>query len=229
MTAKEDMLRAAKEAICQADEDSAMEIIDESLSHGYDLLELLRDGFVAGNAAVGDSFEKGELSLPELIYSTEVMKSVTERIMSSLEGYSEKKGRILIATVEGDAHDIGKNIVTSTLRASGFEVIDLGRDVPVEDIIKMAEKYDVDIIGTSALLTTTLEGQKKLEIMLRKLGLRDKYMTMVGGAPCTPRWAKRIGADVYSEDAIDAVKKATELLENKSKRSERDQGKIWQN
>lgn len=217
MTKNDQLKKAAKEAICQADEESAMRIIDEAITLGLDMLELLREGFGAGNTEIGESFEKGKISLPELIYSSEVMKSVTERVMDSIEGNPEKKGKILIATVEGDAHDIGKNIVTSTMRASGFEVIDLGRDVPVEEIIKMAEENKVDIIGTSALLTTTLEGQKKLENMLRNLGLRDKYKTMVGGAPCTPRWAKRIGADVYSEDAIDAVKKAAELLGNKTK------------
>jgi trimethylamine corrinoid protein len=153
--------------------------------------------------------------LPELLYSSEVMKDVTERVMSLLEGSVENEGKILIATVEGDTHDIGKNIVASTLRAAGFEVIDLGREVPVNHIIETAEKYGVDIIGTSALLTTTLMEQKKLETMLRDLGLREKYTTMVGGAPCTPRWKNRIGADIYSEDAIEAAKLAKEAIAKK--------------
>ncbi|NLM07929.1 MAG: dimethylamine corrinoid protein 3 [Clostridiales Family XIII bacterium] len=209
---------AAKVSIIQADEKKAMEVIDEAIAHGLDLAELLRSGFGKGNTEVGNSFERGRISLPELLYSSEVMRDVTERVMSLLEGSVEDNGKILIATVEGDTHDIGKSIVASTLRAAGFQVIDLGREVPVTHIIETAEKYGVDIIATSALLTTTLLEQKKLEIMLKDLGLRDKYITMVGGAPCTPRWKNRIGADIYSEDAIEAVKSAKKAMEEKRKR-----------
>jgi trimethylamine corrinoid protein len=215
---KERLMLAAKVSIIQADEKKAMEVIDEAIAHGLDLAELLRSGFGKGNTEVGNSFERGRISLPELLYSSEVMRDVTERVMSLLEGSVEDNGKILIATVEGDTHDIGKSIVASTLRAAGFQVIDLGREVPVTHIIETAEKYGVDIIATSALLTTTLLEQKKLEIMLKDLGLRDKYITMVGGAPCTPRWKNRIGADIYSEDAIEAVKSAKKAMEEKRKR-----------
>jgi len=215
---KERLMLAAKVSILQADEDKAMEVIKEAIAQEMDLSELLRSGFGAGNTEVGNSFEKGTISLPELLYSSEVMKNVTERVMSVLEEVTESEGKILIATVEGDTHDIGKNIVASTLRASGFEVIDLGREVPVNHIIETAEKYGVDIIATSALLTTTLTEQKKLETMLRDLGIRDKYTTMVGGAPCTPRWTKRIGADVYSEDAIEAVRAARDIIDKMRKK-----------
>ena len=218
MDFRERLMLAAKVSILQADEDKAMEVIDEAIAREMDLSELLRSGFGAGNTEVGNSFERGTISLPELLYSSEVMKNVTERVMSLLEGETYNEGKILIATVEGDTHDIGKNIVASTLRASGFEVIDLGREVPVSQIIETAEKNKVDIIATSALLTTTLTEQRKLENMLRELGIRDKYTTMVGGAPCTPRWAKRIGADIYSEDAIEAVKVTRKIIEKKGKK-----------
>ncbi|MGI6733159.1 MAG: cobalamin B12-binding domain-containing protein [Anaerovoracaceae bacterium] len=218
MDLKERLMLAAKVSIIQADENKAMEVIDEAIAHGIDLSELLRSGFGTGNTEVGNSFERGRISLPELLYSSEVMKDVTERVMSLLEGSVENNGKILIATVEGDTHDIGKNIVASTLRAAGFQVIDLGREVPVNHIIETAEKYNVDIIATSALLTTTLIEQKKLETMLRDLGLREKYTTMIGGAPCTPRWKNRIGADIYSEDAIEAVKSAKKALDEKKKK-----------
>jgi len=211
-----ELMEKARQSIVDADEIKAMSVIDEAKASALDLVELLRLGFGKGNTQIGDAFEQGILSLPELLYSSEVMKSVTERVMDSIHGSIEAKGRILLATVEGDAHDIGKNIVASTLRANGFEVIDLGREVSAIDIIKKAEEHQVDIIGTSALLTTTLPEQRKLEQLLRELGLRDKYITMVGGAPCTIRWTKRIGADSYSEDAIDAVRQATILMEKKN-------------
>ena len=215
MDPKERLMLAAKISIMQADEDKAMEIIDEAVSLGMDLSELLRSGFGAGNTEVGNYFEQGVLTLPELIYSSEVMKDVTERVMGLSKDNTVNLGKVIIATVEGDIHDIGKNIVVSTLRSSGFEVIDLGREVPVSKIIEKAEEEEADIIGTSALLTSTLAEQKKLETMLRDLGLRDKFTTMVGGAPCTPRWTKRIGADIYSEDAIDAVRRAKEVMDKK--------------
>ncbi len=182
----------------------------------FDILELVRDGFAEGNRELGDLFESGKLSLPELIYSTEVMKKVLE-IVEAIPGASMDgvKGKVLLATVDGDVHDIGKGMVASTMKSYGIDVIDIGREVPVELIIAKAEEYQVDIIGTSALLTSTLKEQKKLEEKLRELGIRDKYKTMVGGAPCTLRWASRIGADVYSEDAVEAAKRALEILKKK--------------
>ena len=119
---------------------------------------------------------------------------------------------MLIATVQGDVHDIGKCIVVSLMQANGFEVIDMGRDVANDKIIAKAVEMEVDIIGTSALLTTTMPRQKELEAALKKAGLRERFKTIVGGAPVTPRWATRIGADAYAEDAQDAVNKALSLL-----------------
>ena len=121
-------------------------------------------------------------------------------------------GKIVIGTVEGDMHDIGKTIVVSLLRANGFEVLDLGRDVPIDRFIEEAEKFGADIIGSSTLLTTTMPVQKELEEELKKAGLRHKYKTIVGGAPVTQRWANRIGADAFAQDASDGVKKVKQLL-----------------
>ena len=132
----------------------------------------------------------------------------------------EKKGTILLATVEGDIHDIGKGIVASTLKAAGFEVIDLGCEVPVDVILEEAKRCNADIIGTSALLTSTLTEQKKLEKLLTEKGEKDSFITMVGGAPCTARWARKIGAGGYSENAIEAVKVALELMKERNKNTE---------
>ena len=223
---KQEIFDRAKKSIVEADEEKALELISIAEKQGMDLLDLLINGFGAGNDELGDNFDKGIISLPELIYAAEVMKNVTGSILEILE-YEEKKndgklpfinrGTVVLATVAGDVHDIGKGIVASTLKSAGFEVIDLGCEVPVEKIVEEARRYNADIIGTSALLTSTMTEQKKLEKLLAESGLKSSFVTMVGGAPCTPRWAKKIGADGYSEDAIDAVKVAIALIEEKKK------------
>lgn len=216
---KQDLFRRAKDAIVDADEAKALRIIEEAKNAEFDLLDLLLSGFGAGNDEIGSLFDRGALSLPELIYAAEVMKSVTNTILDLLNENErpvpEKRGRILLATVAGDVHDIGKGIVASTLWTAGFEVIDLGCEVPVETIIEEARRYKADIIGTSALLTSTMTEQKKLEKLLMETGEKESFITMVGGAPCTPRWAKKIGAGGYSEDAIEAVKVALQLMKEK--------------
>ena len=221
---KQDLFRRAKDAIVDADEAKALRIIEEAKNAEFDLLDLLLSGFGAGNDEIGSLFDRGALSLPELIYAAEVMKSVTNTILDLLNENErpvpEKRGRILLATVAGDVHDIGKGIVASTLRTAGFEVIDLGCEVPVETIIEEARRYKADIIGTSALLTSTMTEQKKLEKLLMETGEKESFITMVGGAPCTPRWAKKIGAGGYSEDAIEAVKVALQLMKEKEEQEE---------
>ncbi|MDP3386680.1 MAG: cobalamin-dependent protein [Eubacteriales bacterium] len=208
--------KKAMNAILEADEAEAFRITDQVLKLAdKDTLDALLYGFGEGNRMMGEAFEKGEISLPELIYSSELMKNAMARVFKKIDIREiETLGTILIATVEGDIHDIGKSIVATGLKLAGFKVIDLGRDVPVSVIINEAEEHDVDIIATSALLTTTLGEQKKLEFALRERRVREKYNTMVGGAPCTARWAKKIGADVYCGDVSDAIKKARELMKN---------------
>jgi trimethylamine corrinoid protein len=211
-----ELYQQARQSIIDANEDLAMDLIQLASESEVDLIELLQEGFSPGNMAVGGAFEKGEISLPELLYSAEVMKKVLSTI-DHLLGVEETaaKGRVLIATVEGDVHEIGKGIVASTMKAYGLHVIDIGREVKVETIIEKAIEYQVDIIATSALLTSTLKEQRKLEAQLNKMALRGKFQTMVGGAPCTLRWAARIGADAYSEDAIEAARTALKLIEER--------------
>ncbi len=206
-------LDAAALSIVEQDAEKAKQIAREAVEKGLDPLELISSGFTAGITRVGDLFDRGEMFLPELIGCSEIMKGVTVILNAAIPAGEQKaKAKVLIATVEGDVHDIGKGIVVSLFNANGFEVHDLGRDVPTIKIIEKAEEIGAQVIGTSALLTSTMEGQKKLEEMLRKEGLREKYKTIVGGAPVTERWAKRIGADAYAEDANDGVKKVFALL-----------------
>ena len=210
---KDELIKIAHKTIVDADEEKAMKVIEESLASGIDIMEILKDGFAEGNREIGDLFESGKLSLPELIFSTEIMKKVLDVVETHTNIDQVKvKGKVLIATVDGDVHEIGKGMVVSTMKSYGIDVIDIGREVPVETIIEKAQELQVDIIATSSLLTSTLKEQRKLEETLRKMGIRDKFKTMVGGAPCTLRWAKRIGADLYTEDAVEAAKKALMLL-----------------
>ncbi|PKM85780.1 MAG: dimethylamine corrinoid protein 3 [Firmicutes bacterium HGW-Firmicutes-11] len=203
---KEAILLAAKESIIECDEDKALEAFEQAQTEGLSMVELLSDGFSAGMRELGDQFGMGEIFLPELIFSTEVMKMITEKIEATLETTdAPKKGVLVIGTVAGDVHDIGKGIVASLVKTNGIEVHDLGREVPAEVFIEKAKEFNADFIGSSALLTTTMTEQKKIEELLVKEGMRDRVKTMVGGAPVTKRWAEKIGADAYCEDATDAV------------------------
>jgi len=214
MTTKKEIYKEAKSTIIDRDVNKAKEVAQRGLDEGIDPMELMYDGFIPGINEVGDLFNKGRMFLPELVQAADAMQKVTEIINAAIDSPDAKKeaGKIVVGTVEGDIHDIGKTIVVSLLKANGFDVLDLGRDVPVNRIIEEAERFGANIIGTSALLTTTMGQQKKLEEELKKTGLKDKYKTIVGGAPVTQRWAARIGADAYAEDAADGVKKAKELI-----------------
>ena len=209
----ETIFEEAIEAILNGKADKAAEIAKRGLDEGTDPLELMDKGFIPGINKVGDLFETGRLFLPALIYSATAMEKATEILNAAIpEDQELVSGKVLVATVEGDVHDIGKTIVVALFKANGFEIMDLGRDVPIDKIIDKAEKFGADIIGTSTLLTTTMVVQKELEQELKKLNLREKYKTIVGGAPVTQRWADRIGANAYAQDAGDGVRKVKELL-----------------
>ena len=210
---KEELLKEAENAILRHDKNKAEEIAKLGLAEGLDPIEFITKGFRVGIAKIGDLFSRGEIFMPELIEAAEAMKSANTILTDSLpEGKQQKRGKVVIGTVRGDIHDIGKLLVISLLQVNGFEIFDLGHDVEIQKFIEKAQEVDADIIGTSALLTTTMPGQKTLEEELRKAGLRDRYKTMVGGAPVTQRWADRIGADAFGENANEAVEKALKLL-----------------
>jgi trimethylamine corrinoid protein len=209
-----EIFASAMDAILKGDAGKAVETAKKGLAEGIDPVALINEGFIPGINRVGDLFGSGKLFLPELILAAAAMQSATDIINAALPaGQEQTRGRFVIGTVEGDVHDIGKTIVVSLLKANGFEVKDLGRDVSTERFIAEADKFNADIIGTSALLTTTMEGQRRLEDELKKTGLKERFKTMVGGAPVTQRWAKRIGADAFAENATEAVKLAKALLE----------------
>ncbi|NLY82541.1 MAG: dimethylamine corrinoid protein 3 [Clostridiales bacterium] len=203
---KEKVLETAKTAIIEADEDMAMEALHAAEAEGVELFELLSDGYSAGMKVLGDQFGMGEIFLPELIFATEVMKMATAEIESRLDMSEIKaKGTLVIGTVEGDVHDIGKGIVASLVKTNGVDVIDLGREVPAQNFIDAVKEHKAEFLGSSALLTTTMTVQKEIEQLLEDEGMKDSVQTMIGGAPVTQRWADRIGADKYCEDASDTV------------------------
>ncbi len=210
---KDEMVREAIDAIVNADADKAAQVAKDAIAAGMAPAEVMNDGFIAGISEVGEMFESGEMFLPELMLSAQAMDAATRICNEALGSASgAAKGRVVIGTVQGDVHDIGKAIVIAYLKAHGYEVFDVGRDASIDTFIGKAEETGANVIGMSALLTTTMEEQKKLIKVLLERGLRDKYKVVVGGAPATQRWADQIGADAYAEDANDGVKKITELV-----------------
>ena len=213
MVDKKEILRRAAKSVLEADQEEAERVAREAVEAGIDPFLVINEGFSKGMAEAGELFERGELYLPHLIVASEGMVSAISILEAAMTQKKEKKtGVAVIGTIEGDIHDIGKGIVATMLRVYGFEVHDLGRDVPLKNFVETAKKVNADIIGSSALMTTTMTGQKTLEQELKKAGLRDKVKTMVGGAVVTQRWANKIGADAYAENAIEAIAKARELL-----------------
>ena len=203
---KEVLFKKAMDSILDCDEDKAMSVLHEADAEGIDMVELLSEGFSAGIKHLGDLFGRGEIFLPELIFGAEVMKRVTEEIESKMDASRvSNKGVFVIGTVEGDVHDIGKGIVASLVKTNGFEVHDIGREVPAEVFLEKVKEYNADFLGSSALLTTTMTEQEKIEKLMVKEGLKGKVKTLIGGAPVTKRWADKIGADMYCEDASDTV------------------------
>ena len=211
---KEKTLDEAKQAIFDFDTEKAVHIVREVVSNQENPLELMDNAFIPALNEIGEMFSSGRMFLPELIQAAEVMKAVTKIITESLPKgeQSMEKGTVVLGTVQGDIHDIGKTLVVTLMGVNGYTIHDLGRDVSNETFIEKAVEVNADIIGTSSLLTTTMPVQKELEKALADAGLKGKIKTMVGGAPVTQRWANRIGADAYAENAHEAVVKANDLL-----------------
>ena len=211
---KREFIAEAKKSIMEGDQEKAEDIARKAIAKGVDPLILLEEGFIPAITEVGRLFEEEEIFLPELMLAAEAMKGAAGICNEAIPKEKAKKtGKIVIGTVEGDIHDIGKSIVESFLAANGFEVYDLGREIPTAMFIEKAVEVDADVIATSALLTTTMGAQKELEEELKKRFLRDKFKTIVGGAPVDQKWADTIGADAYAEDAAEAVQKIKELLD----------------
>jgi len=211
----EECFEELESSIENLDKEAAVEATKKALKMGLDPIEIIEKGLAKGLREVGRRFEQGELFIVELIAAAEAMKAAMEILEPEILKRKTKRevsGKVVLGTVAGDIHDIGKNIVASLLTAAGFEVYDLGKDVPAEKFIEKAKEVNADVIGASALLTTTVPVQKDLADAIKRSGLNVKYV--VGGAAVTPQWAEEIGA-AYAEDASSAVEVIKNLVKQK--------------
>ena len=211
----EDLFKEMEQSITDGEAEKAADLAKQSIAMGIDPLEAINKGFVAGVNFVGDQFSCGNMFLPELVMAGEAMKAAVAVLEPELarRGTERKMlGKVVLCTVEGDIHEIGKTLVGTMLSATGFQVFDMGVDVPVMKVVEKAREVGADIVAMSALLTTTMVHQKDVIEALEDVGLRDKVKVMVGGAPVTQEWVRQINADGYSEDAIGAARVAKQLL-----------------
>jgi len=210
----QELFESLARAVVEGEEEEAEALVKQALEQGVDPLACINEGLMKGIEEVGDLFSSGVYFLPELIQGASAMKAALEILEPKLIGKGQRKvvGKVVLGTVAGDQHEIGKTLVGTMLTANGFKVIDIGVDRKADDFVAAIEEHGADIVGASALLTTTLLEHKRLIDSIKEAGLRDKVKVMVGGAPVTQEFANDIGADGYADDAIAAVNVARKLM-----------------
>ncbi len=211
----EELFAKLSQAVIDGESEEAEAIVGQALEQGVDPLECINEGLTKGIEQVGEFFSDGRYFLPELIQGAAAMKAALDILEPKLVGEKKRDtaGTVVLGTVAGDQHEIGKTLVGTMLTANGFDVIDIGVDKKADEFVAAIEKANANIVGASALLTTTLLEQKRLIDTIVEAGLRDKVKVMVGGAPVTESFAKEIGADGYANDAISAVDVTRALIE----------------
>jgi corrinoid protein of di/trimethylamine methyltransferase len=203
------------DAVIAGHPDKARELAKEALQAGVDPLEAIDRGFKPGMDVVGDGFSKGELFIPDLMMSGEAMKAAIATLEPEMVNRQQERqvlGKVVMGTVEGDIHEIGKTLVSTMLAASGFEVHDLGVDVSAQKFVETVRDVEADVVGLSALLTTTVLNQEVVIQALKEAGLRDHVKVLIGGVPANEEWAEEIGADAYADNATDAVDVVKRLM-----------------
>ncbi|MFO8033649.1 MAG: corrinoid protein [Candidatus Bipolaricaulota bacterium] len=207
------MLKPLRDAVLKGDQERAAELTEQALSEGVAAEKIMNEALIAAMGTVGAEFEAEERNVPEMLISAEAMKGAMEILRPKLaEAGVKARGKVLIGTVEGDIHDIGKNLVLMMVEGAGFEVVDLGIEVPAEEFVEAVRKEKPDILGMSALLTTTMVYMEDVIQALKDAGLRDQVKVMLGGAPVTQAYADEIGADGYAGDSTSAVELVKRLL-----------------
>ena len=211
----EEIYGKLQQAVLDGESEDAEAVAKQALEQGLDPLACIDNGLTKGIQRVGELFSSGEYFLPELIMGADAMKAALEILEPALVGNQQREvvGRVVLGTVAGDLHEIGKTLVGTMLTANGFDVIDIGVDKSTDEFIAAVKEHNAEIVGASALLTTTMLQQKALVQALEEAGLRNQVKVMVGGAPVTDSFAKEIGADGYAEDAISAVDMAMRLID----------------
>ncbi len=208
------LISKQKQAVLDGSAERAVELAREAVEGGADLMACIDDGYVAGIQEVGRLWEEGEFFLPELVQGADAMKSAMDVLRPALlsrDDGPKTEIKVVIGTVEGDIHDIGKTLVATFLEANGFKVIDLGRDVPVDRFVETVVAEEAQVVGLSALLTTTMPAQARVIELLKERGAKDKTAVLIGGAPVTRSFMEEIGADGFAANAVEAVAKVKEL------------------
>jgi methylmalonyl-CoA mutase cobalamin-binding domain/chain len=209
----EELLATLRTTLMGAKREEALAATQQLLDDGVNPVTILQDGMAAAMFELGAMWTRGEVFLPEVVAAATLFKMCNELVEPALLAQGDKQAgaRVILATVKGDLHDLGKNMVGAMLKTAGFEVIDLGKDTPTEKIVNAVKEYQPQIVGLSALLTTTVPQQKVVIEALRAEGLLENVRVMVGGAPVTQEWATEAGADGFAPDAPEAVQKALVL------------------
>jgi len=210
-------LEQLQTAVITGEPDQARELAAQALEAGVVPLTAIEQALNPGMQVVGDRFECGEYFIPDLVMSAEAMKAAMAVLEPALVARQEQRqvaGTVVIGTVEGDIHEIGKSLVGTMLAAAGFQVYDLGVDVPAGEFVERVQETGANVVGLSALLTTTMRNQEVVIEALKEAGLREQVQVIIGGAPTSPEWAQTIGADAYAENANEAVAVVRELLGN---------------
>ena len=211
-----DFYEELQECMLDGDDELAVEITEKALADGMDPLDIIQKNMVPILNDIGDQFARLELFLPDLVMAAEVATAVKEVISDKLvKAEGVETGKVVIGTLQGDVHDIGKNIVATLLEVNGYEVFDLGNDVPPFNFIETAKKENADIIALSSLLTTSMPYMEDVLKGLNGLGCRDQFKVIVGGGPVSAAWAESIGADGYSEDANEAIQLCNRIMKEK--------------
>lgn len=212
-SAKERLLQELAGAIVDMDEEKTVELAGEAVRSGIDAYEVIERGLSAGMERAGQLFEEEEYFIPELLMCSDAMYAGLEVLRPYLQtGESEDRHKVVIGVIEGDTHDIGKNLVKMMLETSGFQVTDLGRDIPPQAFVDKAREVKADIIAISTLMTTTMEGMGKVIQLLNQQSLREHFKVMIGGGPISQSFANKIGADGYASNASEAVRLARRLV-----------------
>jgi len=199
----------------EGEPDETVDLTRQALSAGLEPMAIINQGLVPGMEVVGDKFQSGEYFLPHLIIAANAMQQAMEVLEPELKARQqafETAGTLVIGSVAGDIHEIGKSLVATMMSASGFQVYDLGVDVPTETFVAKVKETGADLLGLSALLTTTMTVQRQVIEALEEAGIREQVKVLIGGAPVSQKWAEAIGADGYAEDAVGAIELARQLV-----------------